>query len=197
MLSVVVHAELPGLDPPRLTDEELHLFFSLLFAAGSDTTRNSIAGAILAMAQFPDQLELVRDERAVLGTAVEEVVRWTHPATYNRRTATRNTILAGQSISAGEKVVFWEASANRDANVFAEPMQFRVTRDPNPHVGFGHGIHHCLGASLARLEIRVVLEELFERIDAIHLAGPVEWARSNKHTGLRHLPLTLVPRRTR
>lgn len=192
MLSVVVHAQLPGLEPPRLSDEELHLFFSLLFAAGSDTTRNAISGGLLALAEFPGQMALLRDDRSLMPLAVEEIVRWTHPATYNRRTATRDAHLGGHSIRAGEKVVFWEASANRDRAVFAEPMTFLLTRDPNPHVGFGHGIHHCLEASLARLEIRIVLEELLDRVKSVELAGPVEWARSNKHTGLRNLPLRLV-----
>lgn len=192
MLSVVVHAELPGLEPPRLSDEELHLFFSLLFAAGSDTTSNAISGGLLAMAQFPNQLARLRGDRSLMPLAVEEIVRWTHPAAYNRRTATRDAHLGGQSIRAGEKVVFWEASANRDEGVFAEAMTFKLARDPNPHIGFGHGIHHCLGASLARLEIRIVLEELMDRVTHVALAGPVEWARSNKHTGIRHLPLRLT-----
>jgi len=126
-----------------------------------------------------------------MSTGVEEIVRWTHPAAYNRRTATRETQLAGQRIEPGDKVVFWEASANRDELVFADPFRFDARRQPNPHLGFGHGVHHCLGASLARLEIRVVLTELLARAGRIELAGPVEWTRSNKHTGIRHLPVRL------
>jgi len=90
-------------------------------------------------------------------------------------------------------VVFWEASANRDERVFRDAMAFDVARDPNPHVGFGHGIHFCLGANLARLELRIVLEEALGRFEAIEVVGPVEWTRSNKHTGLRHLPVRLRP----
>jgi cytochrome P450 len=90
--------------------------------------------------------------------------------------------------------VFWEASANRDELVFREPFRFDVRRQPNPHLGFGHGVHHCLGANLARLEIRVVLTELLERVADIELTGPVEWTRSNKHTGIRRLPVRLTPR---
>jgi len=194
MLSVVCHATLPDQDPPWLTDPELQFFFSLLWAAGADTTRNAIAGAIVAMAEFPDQLTRLRDDRPVMPTAIEEIVRWTHPAAYNRRTATRDVELHGCEIGAGDKVVFWEASANRDEAVFADPFRFDVTRDPNPHLGFGHGVHHCLGANLARLEIRVVLEALFDRVRDVCPAGPVEWARSNKHTGIRHLPVRLVAR---
>src|SRR5262249_54046155 len=127
-------------------------------------------------------------------TGVDEIVRWTHPAAYNRRTATRATELPGHAIAAGDKVVFWEASANRDELVFEEPFRFDVRRHPNPHLGFGHGVHHCLGATLAGLEIRVVLDEMLPRVDATALAGPVEWTRSNKHTGIRRLPVTLTAR---
>jgi cytochrome P450 len=193
MLSVVCHAHLEGEDPPQLTDQELQFFFSLLWAAGADTTRNAIAGAIVAMDEFPDEWARLRADRALIPSAVEEVVRWTHPAAYNRRTATRNIELAGASIAPGDKVVFWEASANRDELVFAEPFRFDVSRDPNPHLGFGHGIHHCLGASLARLEVRVVLDELLDRVARVEITAPVEWTRSNKHTGIRHLPARLVP----
>jgi len=192
MLSVVCHAQLDGEDPPELTDQELQFFFSLLWAAGADTTRNAIAGAIVALDAFPDQWRALRSEGVVPGTAVEEVVRWTHPATYNRRTATRDVELFGETIRAGDKVVFWEASANRDEEVFADPFRFDLRRDPNPHLGFGHGVHHCLGANLARLEIRVVLDVLRTRVRDIQLTGPVEWTRSNKHTGIRHLPVQLV-----
>jgi cytochrome P450 len=192
MLSVVANATLPGEDPPQLTDQELQFFFSLLWAAGADTTRNAIAGAIVALTQFPDELGVLRDDPRALPGAIEEIVRWTHPAAYNRRTATRAVTLAGQHISAGDKVVFWEASANRDELVFTDPFRFDVRRQPNPHLGFGHGVHHCLGASLARLELRVVLTELLARVDTIELTGPVEWTRSNKHTGIRHVPVRLT-----
>jgi cytochrome P450 len=192
MLSVVCHARLDGEEPPELADQELQFFFSLLWAAGADTTRNAIGGAIVALDAFPDEWRALRDARAVSGTAVEEIVRWTHPAAYNRRTATRELELFAETVRPGDKVVFWEASANRDEHVFADPFRFDLRRDPNPHLGFGHGVHHCLGANLARLEIRVVLHELCTRVGEIDLAGPVEWTRSNKHTGIRHLPVRLT-----
>ena len=192
MLSVVVHATLPDMDPPSLTDDELHLFFSLLFAAGADTTRNAIAGGLLALTQHPEQLARVRAGAIALDTAADEIVRWTSPAAYNRRTATRETTLGEQTIAAGDKVVFWEASANRDERVFVDAMSFDAARDPNPHLGFGHGVHHCLGASLARLELRVVLGETLARFDRIELAGAPEWTRSNKHTGIRNLPVAVA-----
>ena len=105
--------------------------------------------------------------------------------------STTDVVFGGQSIRAGDKVTHWYPSANRDERVFAEPFRFDVGRDPNPHLAFGHGVHHCLGASLARSEIAIVLEEMLARDLAIELAGPVEWTRSNKHTGIRSLPVRL------
>lgn len=195
MLSTVIHARLDDQDPPVLGDEELHSFFILLFAAGSDTTRNAAAGGLLALLQEPSQWRRLQADRALLGTAVEEMVRWTAPSAYNRRTATRDVDFHGHDIKAGDKVVFWEASANRDERVFADAMRFDVGRDPNPHLGFGFGVHYCLGANLARLELRVIFEELLDAFTSVALDGDVEWARSNKHTGIRHLPIRYEARR--
>jgi cytochrome P450 len=191
MLSVVVHARLDDEDPPQLTDGELQLFFSLLYAAGAETTRSAASGGLLALAERPEQWRALRAEPAQIDRAVEEVVRWTSPAAYNRRTATRDTELGGLPVAAGDKVVFWEASANRDERVFADSMRFDVRRDPNPHLGFGHGPHFCLGASLGRLELRITLGELARHVARLELTGVPEWTRSNKHTGLRHVPLRL------
>lgn len=189
MLSIVVHGRLPELDPPELSDAELHAFFTLLFAAGAHTTRNAAAGGLLALVETPGAWARLRADRSLLPTTIEEIVRWTSPAAYNRRTATRDVDFFGHPIEAGDKVVFWEASANRDERVFPDAGSFQVDRTPNPHLGFGHGTHHCLGANLARLELRVLLEEVLDRLAAVALAGPVEWTRSNKHTGIRHLPI--------
>jgi len=191
MLSAVVHARLEDEDPPALTDDELLLFFSLLFAAGSETTRNAISGGLAAMLDNPAQLEALRDDEALIATAIEEVLRWTTPSPSKRRTATRGAELGGHKVDPGDKVVIWEGSANRDEKVFANSMVFDITRQPNPHLGFGHGAHFCLGANLARLEIRVLYEELLARFRWIDAAGPVEWTRSNRHTGIRHQPLVL------
>jgi cytochrome P450 len=191
MLSAVVHARLPDEDPPGLTDDEIYMFFSLLFAAGSETTRNAISGGLAALLDHPDQLAALRSDPELLPTAVEEVLRWTTPSPSKRRTATTRTTLGGHDIAPGDKVVIWEGSANRDELVFPAGMSFDVRRDPNPHLGFGHGIHFCLGANLARLEIRVLYEELLPRFRTIEPAGPLEWTRSNRHTGVRHQPLLL------
>jgi cytochrome P450 len=192
MLSVVVHARLDDADPPALTDDELYMFFSLLFAAGAETTRNAIAGGVAALLAHPDQLDALRRDPGLLPTAIEEVLRWTTPSPSKRRTATTATELAGHTIEPGDKVLVWEGSANRDERVFADSMSFDVGRDPNPHVGFGHGIHFCLGANLAKLEIRVLYEELLPAFASIEQAGPVEWTRSNRHTGIRHLPVEVT-----
>jgi cytochrome P450 len=193
MLSAVVHAELADVDPPRLSDDELSAFFSLLFSAGAETTRNAIAGALVAFSEWPDQLDCVRQApEALPRSAVEEILRWTTPSPSKRRTATRSYDLGGHTIHAGDKVVVWEGSANRDPNRFAEADAFRVDREPNPHLAFGHGAHFCLGAHLARLEIRVALSEFLGRMESFHLARPPEWTRSNRHTGIRHLPIRLA-----
>jgi cytochrome P450 len=192
MLSVVVHAQLADVDPPHLSDLELFSFFFLLFSAGSETTRNALAGALLALLERPDELAGLRTDRSGLPSFVEEVLRWTTPSPAQRRTATTTTTLGGQDIRAGDKVLIWEGSANRDERVFARPDVFDVRRDPNPHLSFGHGVHHCLGASLARLEIRVLFDELLSRFAGYELVQPVEWTRSNRHTGIRHLVVRLT-----
>jgi cytochrome P450 len=191
MLSVVVHASLPDVEPDRLTDAELYAFFSLLFAAGSETTRHAISGGLLALVERPNQLAELRADPDLLDGAIEEVLRWTSPSPAKRRTATSDTTLGGHAIRPGDKVLFWEASANRDELVFPRAMEFDVHRDPNPHLALGRGVHYCLGANLARLEMRVVFEELLRRFGHLELAGPVEWTRSNRHSGIRHLPMRL------
>ena len=191
MLSIVVTARLDDVDPPQLTDEELYGFFSLIFSAGSETTRNAVSGGLIALMERPDQLERLRSDLSLLPTAIEEIVRWTTPSPSKRRTATRATSLRGAEIAPGDKVVIWEGSANRDEQAFERAMEFDIARTPNPHLGFGHGLHYCLGASLARLEIRVMLEELLPRFSHYRLAQPVEWTRSNRHTGIRHLVVAL------
>ncbi len=191
MLSVVATATVDDEDRPQLTDGELYMFFSLLFSAGAETTRNAMAGGLLALSERPDQYRALRDDPRLLPTAIEEIVRWTTPSPAKRRTATRATTLAEVAISAGQKVVIWEGSANRDETVFDHPDEFDIRRDPNPHVAFGHGIHFCLGASLARLEIRVLFEELLPRFRQVHVVEPVEYTRSNRHTGIRKLMVEL------
>jgi cytochrome P450 len=192
MLSVVANAALDDVDAQALSDLELYLFFSLLFSAGAETTRNAVAGGLLSLAEHPDQLRSLRADFGMLPTAVEEMVRWTSPSPSKRRTATRDVTLGGQSIEAGQKVQIWEGSANRDAGVFDHADEFDIDRKPNPHLGFGQGVHYCLGANLARLELRVLFEELLSRFGAVRVVRPVEWTRSNRHTGIRHLVVEVL-----
>jgi len=192
MLSVVANATVDELGGPVPSDLEVYLFFSLLFSAGAETTRNSVAGGLLALAQHPEQLRALRADLDGLPTAVEEMVRWSSPSPSKRRTATRDVTLGGQAIEAGQKVQVWEGSANRDAVVFDHADEFDIARKPNPHLGFGQGVHYCLGANLARLELRVLFEELLSRFGGIQVVRPVEWTRSNRHTGIRHLVVELL-----
>lgn len=191
LLSVVSHGLIDG-EP--LTDIEQHMFFSLIIAAGSETTRNSIAIGMLALTEHPDAFERLRDDRSRLPNAVEEILRWASSTPYNRRTATRDVEIGGRQIRAGDKVTLWWASANRDEAVFAEPYSFDIARNPNPHLAFGRGTHFCLGAALARMEIRVVFDALLDKVADVAVTGPVEYVRSNKHAGVRHMPVHLMPR---
>jgi len=191
MLATLCRATVKGPNRPEpLTDLELLMFFSLLIAAGSETTRNAIALGMAALVEHPDQLQLLDSDRSLLPGAVEEILRWTSPTLYNRRSATRDVSVGGEQISAGDKVTLWWASANRDENVFNNPFEFDVRRSPNPHVAFGYRSHFCLGANLARAEIRIVLEELLDRFCDFALEGPVERFRTNKHAGVKHMPMS-------
>ena len=173
-----------------LSDLELLMFFNLLIAAGSETTRNAIALGMAALIEYPEQWDLVRREQSAMPSAVEEILRWSSPTLYNRRTATRDVDVAERHIRAGDKVTLWWASANRDETVFDDPFTFDVGRSPNPHLAFGHRSHFCLGANLARLEIRIMLEELQARFDRLSLDGPIERFRTNKHAGVKHMYVT-------
>jgi cytochrome P450 len=192
VFSVVIHAELADQHPPRLGDDELRNFFFLLFAAGSETTRKAIAGGLRELVLRPRQLRRLREDPSLLPTAIEEIVRWTTPSVYKRRTATRDVELCGEKIRAGDKLTVWEMSANHDEEVFVEPFEFDVARDPNPHVAFGFGTHYCLGASLARLEMRLLFEELLPRFPILELIGPPTYTRDNRLFGLKHLPMRML-----
>ncbi len=149
----------------------------VLTIAGSETTRNAISSGLLALFEHPDQMERMRSDPAVIPTAVEEILRWSSPVTYFRRTATEDVEIGGVPIAAGERVSVWYPSANRDADVFADPYRFDITRTENPHVTFGGGgVHYCLGANLAKREIRVMFEELLARAGDIEVLGEPEYA---------------------
>jgi len=187
LTSALLSAELEG---DSLTQAELASFFVLLVVAGNETTRNAISHGMKALTDFPDQRrKWAADFEGVAPSAIEEIVRWATPVIHFRRTATRDTELGGQKIRAGEKLVLWYNSANRDEAVFADPFRFDVTRTPNEHVGFGGpGPHHCLGANLARREMRVMFREIFARLPDLEITGPAEMLRSNFIHGIKRMP---------
>jgi cytochrome P450 len=190
--TALMQAEVEG---ERLTEQELGSFFVLLVVAGNETTRNAISHGLKALTDHPDQrAALLDDFEGVIPTAVEEIVRWATPVIYFRRTAVQDAEIAGQPIKAGDKVVLWYNSANRDEAAFPDPYRFDVRRTPNEHLGFGGGgPHFCLGAHLARREIRVMYEELFKRLPDIHASGPPAMLRSNFIHGIKHLPAKFSP----
>jgi cytochrome P450 len=196
ILSTIIAARLEpeedGSAGGPLTDEELLNFFMLLFAAGAETTRSAIGGGLRALMDNPEQIERLRGaDVAQMRTAVDEVLRWTTPSIHKRRTATRDVDYKGHRIRAGDKVTYWEMSANRDAVVFEDPFRFDIARTPNRHVAFGFGVHVCLGASLARMEMRLSFAELLARIETFTPEGPIEWMPSNRLLGIRHMPLSI------
>lgn len=192
LASLLLHTELDG---RRLTDMEFHLFFMLLVDAGGDTTRNLVAGGMLALLERPDQLALLREDLdARLPTAREELLRFTSPVVYMRRTALRDAEISGQSIREGDKVVLYYGSANRDEAAFDRPDQVDVLRSPNRHVAFGAtGAHFCLGAQIARVEIDAMLREILTRLEDLELTAEPEWLPSNFISGPRQMPVRFRP----
>jgi cholest-4-en-3-one 26-monooxygenase len=174
-----------------LTPLEFNFFFLLLLVAGNETTRNAAAGGMLAFFDHPAQWERLVANPALAPRAAEEIVRWVSPAVLVRRTAARDTELGGQQIAAGDKVVAFLASANRDEDVFARPHEFDIGRDPNPHVAFGGGPHFCLGRHLAALELQVLLRALAASTPDIRPAGEVSRLRSNFLNGIKRMPVAL------
>ncbi len=191
LVSVLMRAEV---DSEQLTEMEFDLFFLLLAVAGNETTRNLISGAMLALIEHPEQWRRLRQERSLLDSAVEEMLRWVTPVMQFQRTAQQDTSIAGVPIAAGERVALYYVSANRDEEVFAEADRFDVGRTPNEHLTFGGGgPHFCLGASLARLEIRCMFEVVLDRLPDIELSGPVRRLRSNFLNGIKSMPVRFTP----
>ena len=193
VISTLMRAELDG---EALTETEFDAFFVLLSVAGNETTRNLISGGMLALIEHPDQRSKLLANPGLLPLAVDEMLRCVTPVIYFRRTVTRDTELRGKSIREGDKVVMYYGSGNRDEDIFPDGHLFDVARDPNPHITFGPGgAHFCLGASLARLEIRVMFEELLRRLPDIDLSGPVRRLRSNFIAGIKQMPVRFTPQR--
>jgi cholest-4-en-3-one 26-monooxygenase len=187
VIDSMLRAEVEG---RRLTVDEFALFFLLLFTAGTETTRAAAAGGAHVLLSHRDEWTRCRDEPARWPVAVEEVARWTTPVAYFRRTATKDCVIRDQALRAGDAVVMWFSAANRDPEVFADPHRFDAGRGPNPHVAFGGGgPHFCLGAHLARLELRLLFETMASRYPALELAGEPTWKESNFTPGVATLPV--------
>ena len=192
LITALLNAEVDG---EKLTELELDMFFLLLAVAGNETTRNGISHGMLALIENPDEYKKLVEDPGLINSAVEEMLRWGSPVMHFRRTATKDTEIGGQSVKEGDKIVFWHISANRDEAVFDDPFRFDITRDPNDHIAFGAGgPHFCLGANLARMEMRVMFDELFKRLPDIELGGDVQRLRSNFINGIKHMPVKFEAR---
>lgn len=185
-------------DGHRLDELDFNLFFLLLAVAGNETTRNALSHGMAALLDNPDQYDiLAQDTAGTIDTAVEEIVRWASPVMYFRRNVTQDTEIRGVPIPAGDKLSVWYISANRDEDVFEDPFRFDVRRSPNEHIAFGHGHHFCLGFNLARLEIKVLFEEMTKRVTKIESVGDISRLRSNFIAGIKHLPVRFTDVRAR
>jgi cholest-4-en-3-one 26-monooxygenase len=192
ILTTLLNAEVDG---DKLTEWEFDMFFLLLCVAGNETTRNTISHGMHAFMTNPDQWQRFRsDPQGLMSTAMEEVLRWATPVLHFRRTAMRDTELGGVKIAEGDKVVMWHISANRDERHFDDPFRFDIGREHNDHVAFGGGgPHFCLGANLARMEMRLMFEEIAARLPDMRLAGEPSYLRSNFIGGIKHMPVAFSP----
>ena len=180
-------------DGQELSERDYHNYFLLLVAAGNETTRHTLSHTMKALLEHPEAVDQLREDPELLPVAVEEFLRWASPVYHFRRTATADVELHGKPIKAGDKVVMWYISGNRDEQVFGSPDVFDITRSPNDHVTFGKGgPHFCLGNQLARLEVRIMIEELLRRDIGLAFDGPVEYVRSNFIHGIKRFPVKVV-----
>ena len=190
VISQLVHEDLDG---DRLSDDELAMFLNQLLVAGNETTRNAISGGLVAFSEHPEQWPRLVDDRSLVDTATDEMLRWTTPVIAFMRTATVDATVGGTAVAAGDPILMLYASANRDELEFGPDADtFRIDRSPNHHVAFGFGPHFCLGAALARLEIAATLDALADAgVTRIERAGDVQRSRSTIIAGVTHAPLTL------
>jgi cholest-4-en-3-one 26-monooxygenase len=191
LATVLVSADVDGEKLPEL---EFNSFFLLLMVAGNETTRTVTTHGMRLLMEHPEQRARLLANPSLIPSAIEEILRVSPPVNYFRRTATRDTEIRGVKISAGQKVAMWYPSVNRDEDVFPDSDRFDVVRSPNEHLAFGIGEHFCLGASLARLELKVVFEELLRRLPDIELSGPVRRLRSNFINGVKEMRVRFTPR---
>ena len=191
LISLLINTEVDG----RLVSEmEFASLFIQLTVAGNETTRGLISSGMYQLIQQPELYRQLEAHPEQLPAAIEEMLRWTCPLHYFRRTAVADTIINGQAIKAGDRVVMLYSSANFDEAVFNKPMEFDIAREHNPHMAFGHGIHFCLGANLARMETRVFFEEFFRHFAGIEMTAEPVYIRSNSIHGFKQMPVRLIPR---
>ena len=187
IISKLLGAEIEG---DTLSETEFDMFFLLLSVAGNETTRNATSHGMRALMDHPDQVEKLVADPDLLPGAIEEILRWATPVLHFRRTALQDYEIGGKQIKAGDKVVMWHISANRDETVFEDPFTFDIQRSPNDHIAFGGGgPHFCLGANLARMELRLVFDEIIRRMPDMRPNGDTEYLRSNFIGGIKHMPV--------
>jgi cholest-4-en-3-one 26-monooxygenase len=192
IMSTLLQAEVDG---DRLSELELNLFFLLLAVAGNETTRNLTAHGMHALFEHPDERKKLQADLSLLPSAIEEMLRWGTPVMYFRRTATRDVMVRDKQIAEGDKVALWYISANRDEAQFEDPYEFRIDRSPNEHIAFGgKGPHFCLGANLARAELRAIFHEVLTRMPDMEPTAEPQRLRSNFINGIKHMPVEFTPR---
>jgi cytochrome P450 len=186
LATVLARAEIDGEPMPDL---ELISYYMAMMIAGHDTTRNVLAGGLLALLENPEQLKALREDGDLWDTAVDEILRWTSVVIHFSRTAQIDCEMAGHTIKTGDRLALFYPSANRDEAVYHDPYTFRVDRAPNPHMAFGYGEHYCIGQALARLEVKVMMQEFLDRLSDIEVVGPVHLLSTNFVGGVKHLPV--------
>lgn len=189
IISLLTDAEVNG-EP--ISDFDRNSYFFILAIAGHDTTSSSISGMLKALLDNPGEFERLRDDRSLLGTAIDEAIRWTSPVKHFFRTAAADYEIEGQTIREGDSVMLCYPSGNQDATVFEDPLAFKVDRVPNPHLAFGFGIHQCLGQHLAKLEMTALFNQLLDRVESFESAGPAAYLEANFVGGLKSLPIRYV-----
>ena len=194
VVSLLANAQFEGETDPRVPALELLSYFSLLVVAGNETTRNAASGGLIALIENPGEMAKLKENPSLVNKATEEIVRWTSPVIQFCRTPVEDFEMHGQKVKAGDSLCLLYPSANRDAEFFEDPDSFRIDRSPNPHVGFGIGEHFCLGANLARLEIRIALEKLIPRLEHVELVGPMDRVQSSFLGGVKRMPIRFETR---
>ena len=192
LITMLIESEIDG---EKLTEGDLLAFCFLLIVAGNETTRNAISGGLQVLCEHPEEKAKLLKDMSLLDGAIEEILRWVSPVHHMARTVTADTEIRGKKLKAGDRLIMWYGSVNRDEDIFPDPYTFDITRSPNDHLAFGIGEHFCLGSGFAKKELRVMFQELFRRFPDIDLAGPPERLRSNFINGVKHLPVKYTPER--